>query len=56
MTFVVVCGTVLVFLPWVTAQFFRLNGGRSFRLEFGQSRLARRISEAAEYRRLLTHD
>src|SRR5207302_4165807 len=31
--FVVVCVAVLLFLPWVTAQFFRLFGGRPSELE-----------------------
>jgi Kef-type K+ transport system membrane component KefB len=31
--FVVVCVAVLIFLPWVTAQFFRLYGGRPSELE-----------------------
>src|SRR5499427_2340297 len=31
--FVVVCVVVLIFLPWVTAQFFRLYGGRPSELE-----------------------
>ncbi len=31
--FVVVCVAVLLFLPWVTAQFFRLYGGRPSELE-----------------------
>ena len=31
--FVVVCVGVLIFLPWVTAQFFRLYGGRPSELE-----------------------
>jgi Kef-type K+ transport system membrane component KefB len=31
--FVGVCGAVLVFLPWITAQFFRLYGGRPSELE-----------------------
>ena len=31
--FVVVCLAVLIFLPWVTAQFFRRFGGRPYELE-----------------------
>lgn len=31
--FVGVCGAVLIFLPWITAQFFRLYGGRPSELE-----------------------
>jgi Kef-type K+ transport system membrane component KefB len=31
--FVVTCGAILVFLPWITAQLFRLYGGRPSELE-----------------------
>ncbi len=31
--FVAACGAVLIFLPWITAQFFRLYGGRPSELE-----------------------
>ena len=33
LVFVVVCIAILVFLPWITAQFFRLYGGRPSELE-----------------------
>jgi glutathione-regulated potassium-efflux system ancillary protein KefC len=31
--FITTCGAILVFLPWITAQFFRLYGGRPSELE-----------------------